>query len=89
MQEFLPIVLVVSLVVLTVVITIVGILTIQVLQRVKYTLDRVNDTIDLAEAKITSVVSPFQSLSGMASSFSAGVKVFDSFLGWVHKGKRD
>jgi uncharacterized protein YoxC len=89
MQDFLPIVLMVSLVVLTVVIAVVGVLTVQVLQRVKYTLDKLNDTIDVAEMKLNAIASPLQSLAGMANSFGAGVKVFESFLGFLNKGKRD
>jgi uncharacterized protein YoxC len=88
-MEFLPIVLTIAVVVLTITLVVVGVYLIQVLQRVKYTLDRVNTTIDLAEEKILSVSAPFQSLGNMANSMGAGLRVFESFVGWMNRGKKD
>ena len=83
--DILPIVLTTSVTILTVVLTVVAVYVVMVLRRLKETLDRVNDTIDLAELKINSIISPFQSLVGLSSSLGAGLKVFESFTGWLHK----
>jgi hypothetical protein len=86
-MEYMPIILTISVVVLTITLVVVGVYVVQVLQRMKYTLDRVNTTIDIAEEKIISLSAPFQSLSGVASNLGAGLRVFESFVGWMNRGK--
>ncbi len=89
MQEILPIILTVMLSILTIMMVIVGVLAVQVLLQVKRTLSHINSTIDLAEDKLVSLVSPLHSLGGMASSMKTGMRVFESFLGWVNRNKRE
>lgn len=88
-MDYLPVVLTIAVVVLTIMLIVVGVYVIQVLQRVKYTLDRLNTTIDLAEEKILTISAPLQSLGNMANSMGAGLRVFESFVGWMNRGKKD
>ena len=86
-QEYLPIILTIALTVLTIVITVVGVYVIQVLRRVKATIDRANHAIDIVELKVLSVTSPLQSLNNMVATMGAGAKIFESFAGWLSKSK--
>jgi len=87
MQEYLSIFIVIILSLLTIILVAVGVVIIQVLQKVKYTIDRVNVTIDMAENKIANLTAPLQSITGIASSLGSGLKVFESFVGWMNKSK--
>jgi hypothetical protein len=84
-SDLLPIILTIAVTVMTVMMVIVGVYVIQVLSSVKKTLDRVNNTIDLAEMRINSIVSPLQSLGGITSSLGTGLKVFESFTRWLNR----
>jgi uncharacterized protein YoxC len=87
-MEFLPVIQATALVILTIVVVVVGVYTVQVLQRLRDTLDRVNMTIDLVEDKVMSVTAPLQSFSNMAANLGSGIKVFESFISRVtHKDK--
>jgi uncharacterized protein YoxC len=86
-MDYLPLILTISVVILTLTLLAVGVYVIQVLQRFKYTLDKVNSAIDEAEMKMNAVMSPLQSIGGVATSLTAGLKVFESFVGWVHREK--
>ena len=86
-MDYLPIILTVSLLVLTTVLVIVGVLVIQVLLMLKQTLTRVNTTIDIAEMKISTITSPLQNLGGMALSLGTGLKIFETFVGWINRNK--
>lgn len=88
-MEYLPLILTISVVILTVVLVVVGVYVVQVLQQVKRTLERVNDTIDLAEAKIVAITSPLQSFTGLASSVGSGLRVFESFVSWMNRNKKE
>ncbi len=87
MQQYLSIFIAIILSILTILIVAVGVTIIQVLQKVKYTIDRVNVTIDMAENKINNLTAPLQSISGIATSLGSGLKVFESFVGWMNKSK--
>ncbi len=87
MQQYLSIFIVVILSILTILLVAVGVTIIQVLQKVKYTIDRLNITIDMAENKISNLTAPLQSISGIATSLGSGLKVFESFVGWMNKSK--
>ena len=89
MQQVLPLILTIMLSVLTLMMVVVGVLAIQVLLMIKKTLRHVNSTIDLAEDKLVSLVSPLRSIGGMATSIKTSMHVFESFLGWVNKSKKD
>jgi hypothetical protein len=43
--------------------------------------------LDEAEAKNNSLISPLQHLGGLASGLQTGIKVFESFTGWVAQRK--
>lgn len=87
MESLLPTVLVIVAVVLTIILSVVGVQIILVLTEVKRTLHKVNATLDEAEAKINSIVSPLQNLGGLANGLQTGIKVFESFTGWLTSRK--
>jgi uncharacterized protein YoxC len=87
MESILPTVLAVVAIVLTIILSVVGVQIIMVLSEVKKTLNKVNTTLDDAEAKINSLISPLQNLGGLANGLQTGVKVFESFTGWLDKRK--
>jgi uncharacterized protein YoxC len=87
MESILPTVLTVVAIVLTIILSVVGIQIILVLAEVKKTLNKVNTTIDEAETKLNALIAPLQNLGGLASGLQTGVKVFESFTGWLDKRK--
>lgn len=87
MQETLPIIFAVVVVIITIILSVVGIQMIMVLAEVKRTLKKANQTLDEAEAKFKQIVAPLQSLGGMASGLQTGFKVFETFVGWLTKNK--
>lgn len=87
MENLLPTVLVVVAVILTIILSVVGVQIILVLTEVKRTLQKVNNTLDEAEAKINAIVSPLQNLGGLATGLQTGIKVFESFTGWLTSRK--
>ncbi len=84
-MEILPIIFSVVLVVLAIVLAVVGVQMVLVLLEVRKTLQKFNQTLDSAEAKFTSVLQPLQRLGGMATGLSTGMKVFEAFVGWLHR----
>jgi len=89
MQQILPIVLTVMLSILTLMMVVVGVLVVQVLLKVRKTVDHMNNTLDLVEDKLVSIVTPLRTIGGMASSMKTGMKIFESFLGWVNRNKKE
>lgn len=89
MENLLPIVLTVVAVILTIILAVVGVQIVLVLSEAKRTLKKVNDTLDEAEAKINAIVSPLQNLGGLADGLQTGIKVFESFTGWLTNRKND
>ncbi len=79
------VVLTVVLVILAVVLAVVGVQVVLVLNEIRKTLRKVNDTVDMAEEKINSVIAPIQSLGGVASNVQTGFKVFETFVGWLDR----
>lgn len=86
-MDIVPIVVTVVLVILAIVLTVVGVQVILVLNEVRRTLRKVNQTVDLAEAKINAIVSPLQNLGGMASGLGTGFKMFETFVSWLNRNK--
>ncbi len=86
-SELLPTILIIAISLLTIVLVVAGIYVVVVLHKVAEAMDRVNNTLDMAEVKINSIISPFQSLVGMSSSLGTGLKVFESFTSWLNKNK--
>lgn len=87
MNEILPTVLVVCLVVLTIVLVVVAINLIGVLLESKKVLKKANDMIDTTQEKVTSILNPFHSLSAFVTNFTAGLKVAEGFMSFVNKDK--
>jgi hypothetical protein len=86
-MDILSIVLTIAVCILTVTLVVVGVYVVMVLREVKMTLERVNTTIDMAEEKINAIASPVQNFVGMTSSLGAGLKIFESFVGWLNRSK--
>jgi len=84
-MDILPIVFAVVLVILTVVLTVVGIQIIMVLYEVRKTLNKFNTTLDAAEERIAAITQPLQQLGGVASGLRTGMKVFETFVGWLQR----
>ena len=53
----------------------------------KRTLQKINTTLDEAQAKINTIVAPLQNLGGLATGIQTGIKVFESFTGWLTSRK--
>lgn len=88
MNEILPVIFAVVLVLLVVVLSIVGFQMVMVLAELRKTLHKVNDAIDTAESKFNMVIAPLQNLGGLASGLKSGMQVFEAFTGWLQR-KRD
>lgn len=86
-MEILPTIFAVVLVIITIVLTVVGIQIIFVLNELRRTLHRVNEVLDSAEQKMNVVLQPLQSLGGLASGLTSGLKVFESFVGWLNRDR--
>lgn len=86
-MEILPIAFSVILIVLTIIISVVGVQLVLVLMEVRKTLAKLNLVLDTAEDRINAIVMPIQNLGGMASGLQTGFKVFESFVGWLHRNK--
>lgn len=86
-MDYMPMVISVVLVILAVVLTVVGVQLVIVLAEVKKTFVKLNTTLDTAETKFQALVSPLQNLGGMASGLRTGMKVFETFVGWLGREK--
>jgi uncharacterized protein YoxC len=86
-MEVVPIIFSSILFILAVVLAVVGIQLVLVLLEVRKTLRKLNAVLDSAEQRIQAVVNPLQNLGGMASGLQTGFKVFESFVGWLHRTK--
>lgn len=86
-MEYLPIVFVVILAILTIVLSVVGVQMVLVLNELKKTLQKVNTTLDFVEDTVSSVTQPLQGLGGIANGLSTGMKVFETFVGWLNRDK--
>lgn len=89
MEDFLPIVFAVSLLILTIVLAVVGIQLIAVLNELKKTLVRVNTTIDTVENKVNAFANPLQNLGGAVAGLKTGMQFFEAFTSWIHRDKDD
>lgn len=94
MNEILPTVLVVCLVVLTIVLVVTAINLIsvliegkKVLKKANSAVDKANEVIDTTQDKITGILNPFHSLSAFVTNFTAGLKVAEGFMSFVNKDK--
>lgn len=85
MESILPIIFATVAVILTIVLSVVGIQIIMVLMEIKRILKKANDTIDQVESKFNAVIAPLENLGNIASGLKQGVKVFESFTGWLNK----
>ena len=86
-MDILPIIFAVVLVIITIVLSIVGIQMILVLVEVRRTLRKVNKTLELVEDKGQSFVSSFHNIGGTIAGIQTGMKMFESFISYIKKGK--
>lgn len=87
-MDFLPYIFAGALVILTIVLSVVGIQMVLVLLELRKTLKRANDVIDTADSKLHALVQPLQKLAGMATNMNVGMKVFEAFVGWLHRHEK-
>lgn len=88
MDQVLSIMFAVGLGVLTLVLATVGIYLVLVLREFRRTMQKINNTLDEAEQKISHLVVPLKNLGGIAAGVKTGVKVFEGFVGWLNKNKK-
>jgi uncharacterized protein YoxC len=86
-MDILAIVFTVIVIILTIILSVVGVQLVLVLHEVRKTLTKMNGVLDTTEHKINALISPLQNLGGMASGLQTGFKVFESFVGWLHRNK--
>ncbi len=86
-MDYMPLIISVTLVVLTLVLTVVGVQLFMVLTEVKKTFIKLNGAIDTAEMKLNALASPLQNLGGMATGLKTGIKVFETFVGWLNRNR--
>lgn len=87
-MELLPTIFAIVLIVITIVLTVVGVQLVLVLREVKRTLQKVNTTLDTVETRFTSVIEPLQRLGGAAAGIRTGMRVFETFVGWLNRDKK-
>lgn len=86
-MEYLPVVLTIILVILTIIMAVVGVQLVLVLRELKKTLSKVNGTLDTVDVAVMRITQPLQSIGGMATGLSSGLKIFETFVGWLQKNK--
>jgi hypothetical protein len=89
MNEALPYIFTVVLVILTIIISIVGVQLIIILSHVKKTFQKLNGVLDNAEHKFSNLIEPLQNLKGLTSSLTAGVEIGKTVMEWFIKKKQD
>lgn len=87
-MELLPTIFAVVLVVITIVLAVVGVQLVLVLNELKKTINKINTTLDSAESRFNAVVGPLQSLGGAAAGIQTGIRVFETFVGWLNRDKK-
>jgi len=88
-MEILPIVFSVVVIVLSIILSVVGIQFVLILLEVKKTLQKANQTIDLIENRFNAIVRPLQNWGGLATGLGSGLKVFETFVGWLQRSKSE
>lgn len=88
MAEAVPIVLTIVLVIVAIVLAVVGVQVVLVLNEIRKTLTRVNDTLDTAEQRINAILTPLQNIGGMSQGLNTGFKVFEAFVGWLSRNNK-
>lgn len=89
MENILPVIFSVVLVIITIILSVVGVQMIMILSELRHTLKKVNATLDHAETKFNALLAPLQNLGGMAAGLQTGFKVFESFASWLNRKKDD
>lgn len=84
-MESLSLIFTIVLLILSVVMIAVGVYTILVLLEARRTLRKLNHAIDSFESKWAGVLQPLQNLGGLASGLGSGIKVFETFVGWLQR----
>lgn len=89
MENILPVIFTVVLIIITIILSVVGVQMIMVLSELRHTLKKVNATLDQAESKFSAILSPLQNIGGMAAGLQTGFKVFESFANWLNQKRND
>ena len=87
MQDLLPVVFTVSIIVLTIILSVVGIYLLIILHQIKQTLENVNKMVDNVEDRVSAVINPIKNIGGISVGIKTGLKVADSFISWINRSK--
>ncbi len=88
-MDILTIVLTVAVVLMVIILAVVGTQVFLVMRDLRATIQRVNHTFDSVEDRVHAIATPIQNLGGMMGGLTTGVKVFESFVGWLHRSKTE
>jgi hypothetical protein len=89
MQDYISIAFMVMLGILTLVLTIVGAHLVVVLTQFRRTMKQLESTLAMAENKVSEFTMPLKQLGGAAAGIQTGLKVFELFVGWLHRDEKD
>lgn len=85
MQEYISIFFMVMVGILTVVLTVVGVHLALVLIQFRKTMERLESVLHTTEDKVHEFTLPLKQLGGAAAGLQTGMKVFELFVGWLHR----
>lgn len=88
MQDYISIAFMVMLGILTIVLTVVGVHLTMVLVQFRKTMKQLESALFVAEDKVSELALPLKQLGGAASGLHTGLKVFEMFVGWMHRGEK-
>lgn len=89
MQDYISIAFMVMVGILTVVLTVVGIHLTMVLIQFRKTMKQLESTLVVAEDKVSELTLPLKQLGGAAAGIQTGLKIFEMFVGWIHRGENE
>ena len=86
-DQIMPVVLVVVMIIVAVILVMVGVQLFFLLKETRATIRSINVLVDNANKKLDLVVNPIRTLGSLAAGVAGGLKVFDSFSGWLKSRK--
>ena len=85
MQEYISIIFMVMVGVLTIVLSVVGVHLALVLIQFRKTMQQLESVLHTTEDKVSELTLPLKQLGGAAVGLQTGMKVFELFVGWLHR----
>jgi hypothetical protein len=87
-MDIFSLIMAVNLTIITVVLFVVGIQAFMVLRKLRDTIERVDHVITRAEHSFHKLALPVANFTAMAGSLGAGLKIFESFVGWINRNNK-